>query len=28
VATLLLCSVADQAKVLSEINRVLKPGGR
>ncbi len=27
-ATLVLCSVEDQARVLSEIKRVLKPGGR
>ena len=26
-STIVLCSVQDQAKVLSEINRVLKPGG-
>jgi SAM-dependent methyltransferase len=28
VSTLVLCSVRDQAKVLAEIRRVLKPGGR
>lgn len=28
VATFVLCSVKDQAKVLSEIMRVLKPGGK
>ena len=28
VTTLVLCSVADQARVLEEINRVLRPGGR
>ena len=27
-STLVLCSVEDQARVLSEIRRVLKPGGR
>ncbi len=28
VATLLLCSVGDQARALAEIRRLLKPGGR
>ena len=28
VSTLVLCSVSDQARVLSEIRRVLRPGGR
>src|SRR5579871_3796844 len=28
VSTTVLCSVSDQARVLSEIKRVLKPGGR
>jgi ubiquinone/menaquinone biosynthesis C-methylase UbiE len=28
VSTLVLCSVDDQAKALSEVRRVLKPGGR
>ena len=28
VATLVLCTVSDQARALSEIDRVLKPGGR
>lgn len=28
VSTLVLCSVADQARTLAEIKRVLKPGGR
>jgi ubiquinone/menaquinone biosynthesis C-methylase UbiE len=28
IATLVLCSVTDQARVLGEISRVLKPGGK
>lgn len=28
VSTLVLCSVADQARALAEVRRVLKPGGR
>jgi ubiquinone/menaquinone biosynthesis C-methylase UbiE len=28
VSTLVLCSVADQSRVLAEVKRVLKPGGR
>lgn len=28
IATLVLCSVADRARVLSEVRRILRPGGR